>query len=68
MSGSWWWCTTHETVEPNEGCPNAVRLGPYESEQDAEHAVERAHERTEAWDAADRAWEGGPSTKLEDSG
>jgi hypothetical protein len=59
VPGTWWWCTTHEVVEPNDGCPNAVRLGPYESAKEAEHAVELAHERTEAWEAEDRAWERG---------
>jgi hypothetical protein len=56
MSGPWWWCTEHSVVEPNDGCPNAVRLGPFESANAAAEALELAHRRTEEWDAGDR-WE-----------
>ena len=35
-------------------------LGPYESEDDARRALEKARERTEEWDAEDREWEQGP--------
>jgi hypothetical protein len=54
MSGSWWWCLDHAAVEPDAGCRNAVRLGPYESSDVAEQALELAHRRTEEWDADDR--------------
>lgn len=50
---SWYYCLTHNQVEPEAGCPNAERMGPYASEADASHALERARERTEAWDAQD---------------
>ena len=48
--GSYWWCLTHERVEPYEGCANSVRLGPYPTADDAQHAIEKAHERTREWD------------------
>ena len=48
---SWYYCLVHQRVEPELGCPNAERLGPYETEADAEHALERAHERNEVFDA-----------------
>lgn len=55
MAGPWYWCLDHERVEPSEGCPNDRRLGPYESREQAERALEIARERTEAWDAEDAA-------------
>jgi len=51
--GPFWWCLTHEQVEPTEGCPNTVRMGPYPTYDDASRAIERAHERTRAWEADD---------------
>jgi hypothetical protein len=34
-------------------------LGPYPTRADAERALERAHQRTEAWDEEDRRWREG---------
>jgi len=48
---SWYYCLAHQRVEPEEGCANAERMGPYATEEDAQHALERAHERNEAYDA-----------------
>ncbi len=50
-SVSWYYCLVHQKVEPEEGCANAERMGPYETEAAAEHALETAHERNEAYDA-----------------
>ena len=33
----WYFCLEHQQVEPEDGCANAERLGPYESE----HAARR---------------------------
>lgn len=56
MSDSeYWFCLTHHTVEGAEGCKNADRLGPYESEAEASRALDRVAERNEAWDN-DPAW------------
>ena len=48
---SWYYCLVHQKVEPELGCANAERLGPYETEAEAQNALERAHERNEAFDA-----------------
>ncbi|HEX5017665.1 MAG TPA: hypothetical protein VFX15_08780 [Actinomycetes bacterium] len=56
----YWWCLEHERVESDDGCRNAVRLGPFESYADAEKALELAHKRTEEWDNDDK-WNGGGS-------
>lgn len=50
MAGDWWYCLRDHKVEHGPGCPNMVRLGPYETEQEAATASERAAERSEAWD------------------
>ena len=52
---SWWWCLDHERVEPDKGCANKTRLGPYATQQQAAGAPQRTRERTAAEDARDRA-------------
>lgn len=46
----YWYCLVHHTVETEEGCRNADRLGPYPSEAEASRALEKVAERNEAWD------------------
>lgn len=46
----WWFCLRHERVEPDEGCANTVRLGPYPTREEAARARETAALRTEAWE------------------
>jgi hypothetical protein len=50
MRPPYWWCLTHARVEGRDGCANSDRLGPYETVEDAEQALQRARERTEQWD------------------
>lgn len=59
---AYWWCLTHSRVEGDKGCPNIERMGPYDTEEEALTAVERAHERTKAWDKADKEWADGDDT------
>jgi hypothetical protein len=56
--GPWFFCLKHNTVEPKEGCADSHRLGPYDTPQQAERAVESVREREEKLTAEDRAWEG----------
>ncbi|MEV0587907.1 hypothetical protein [Nonomuraea sp. NPDC050310] len=51
--GPWWFCLTHQRVEPDRGCPNKDRMGPYDSREEAAGALRRARERNESWDKAD---------------
>ncbi len=46
---AWWFCLKHMRVEHGAGCPDKDRMGPYDSENAAAHALERARERNEAW-------------------
>jgi hypothetical protein len=50
---SWYYCLVHQRVEPDEGCANAERLGPYATEGEAQHALELAKQRNDAFDADD---------------
>ena len=50
---SWYYCLEHQRVEPEEGCANAERMGPYPTEEAAHHALERAAERNAAFDEDD---------------
>ena len=47
----WWFCLLHKAVEENEGCANASRLGPYETREFAETAIERISKRQEELDS-----------------
>jgi hypothetical protein len=46
-----WYCVKHHAVEEADGgCPPIDRLGPFGSREEAEHALQKAEERNEAWD------------------
>jgi hypothetical protein len=47
---AYWYCLNHHTVEPQDGCAYKDRLGPYGTEEEAARALEKAAERTKAWD------------------
>jgi hypothetical protein len=49
----WWYCLTHATVEYGPGCPDKERLGPFATEQEAAHALDKVRQRNEDWDKAD---------------
>jgi hypothetical protein len=49
--GKWFYCLKHKRVEQGPGCPDRDRMGPYDSENEATHALERAKERNEEWEA-----------------
>jgi hypothetical protein len=55
---AWWYNLLSGKVEEGAGAPNSERLGPYETEADAQHALEKAKERNEAWDKDNLAWDG----------
>jgi hypothetical protein len=49
----------HNTVEPKEGCAERHRLGPYDTREEAEHALQSVAEREARLSAEDTAWEEG---------
>ena len=57
MSERWWFCLNHRAVEPEDGCKNADRLGPFATRDEAAQALQTAAERTQAWDDEDKEWD-----------
>lgn len=51
MSDKYYFCLNHHTVEGEDGCKAADRMGPYDSQAEASRALETAAERTKAWDS-----------------
>jgi hypothetical protein len=50
---AYWWCLEHSAVEGDGECRGAVRLGPYPTTVEAEHALQTVADRNETWDAED---------------
>jgi hypothetical protein len=50
---SWYYCLVHQKVEPEVGCANAERLGPYATESEAAAALDLAKQRNESFDAGE---------------
>lgn len=46
----YWYCVKHHRVEHDDVCPPIDRLGPFATEDEANHALQKAQERNEAWD------------------
>ena len=57
--GPWFWGLKHETVEPRDGCAERHRLGPYDTRQEAERAVQSVAEREAQLAAEEEAWKEG---------
>lgn len=49
----WWFCLLHQRVEEGVGCPDASRLGPYESQKLAQGVLDRMQARNEDQDEQD---------------
>jgi hypothetical protein len=58
---AFWFCVKHHRVEqtPGDVCPPIDRLGPYDTEADAQRALEKAQERNDEWDN-DPSWSDEP--------
>jgi hypothetical protein len=50
MADRYFYCLDHNTVESEDGCRAADRLGPYATREEAEHALEKVQQRNEEWD------------------
>lgn len=51
MSDKYYFCLKHHTVEGEDGCKAADRMGPYDTSEQASRALESAAERTAAWES-----------------
>jgi hypothetical protein len=47
---SWYYCLEHKKSEPEDGCANSERMGPYVTQGEADRAIERAAQRNAAFD------------------
>ena len=55
----WYWdLKKGQAVPASERGPADEVLGPYPSKDEAEHWRDRLEERNEAWEQADKEWEG----------
>ncbi len=50
MSERWYFCLVHQRVEEEAACAHSRRLGPYDTYEEAAHALETAKARDEAWE------------------
>ncbi|MEU5425485.1 hypothetical protein AB0H73_07730 [Streptomyces olivoreticuli] len=48
-AGEWYYCLKHGVVEEGPECRAADRMGPYETREEAAHAMETARQRNEEW-------------------
>lgn len=58
VADQWWWCLKHQRAENPPDVRDAERMGPYESQEAAEHWKERLDARNEEWEKEDERWEG----------
>jgi hypothetical protein len=54
---AYWWCLDHRRVEEEDGCAHAKRLGPFETPEEASHAIEHAAQRSKDWDEQEKEWD-----------
>jgi hypothetical protein len=58
---AYWYNVETRRVETDEDRSQGDHvMGPYATEAEAARALEIAREKTEKWDAEDRAWDEGP--------
>ncbi|WP_129839541.1 hypothetical protein [Streptomyces sp. RFCAC02] len=65
--GEWFYCLKHRAVEEGPDCPAKDRLGPYPTREEAQHAVDTARARDEAW-RTDPRWNDRPARRDGDGG
>ena len=59
---AYWYNVSSGQVESDDTKSQSDDLmGPYDSQEEASNALQSARERTEKWDAEDKAWEEGRS-------
>lgn len=57
---AYWFNVSSGQVESDDNKSQSDDLmGPYNSQEEAANALQTARERTEKWDAEDKAWEEG---------
>lgn len=54
----WYNVNTNSVEQGDDTNSKSYLLGPYATEDEARKAIDTAHAKSEAWDAADREFEG----------
>lgn len=54
-ANSWWYNLKSGAVEQGFVSPSVDRVGPFSSQQEAEHALEKLHENSRKWAEEDAA-------------
>ena len=62
-SPEYWFNTATGQVEEGRQSSWTHLLGPYDSREEAQSALDRARRRSEAWDQEDEEWETGGSSR-----
>jgi len=58
-AGGFYWCLRHQRVETDDDkCAERFLLGPFDSSEEASHALELVRERNEKWEDEDARWRG----------
>lgn len=55
---AWWYNILTGEVEEGAGAPNSERLGPFETELEAQSALDKVKERNDEWSKQNAEWEG----------
>jgi hypothetical protein len=58
LEGTYWYCLTHHRVEKFAETDSRNRIGPFDTEGAAAHALQTIAEREERYTAEDAAWDG----------
>jgi hypothetical protein len=58
LAGTYWFCVDHHVVETFAGCGSHNRIGPFDAESEAAHALETIADRERRYTAADSTWDG----------
>jgi hypothetical protein len=51
--GEWYYCFKHKKVERRDDCQQRDRMGPYPTQEAAEHWQDRVAQRNETWEKDD---------------
>ena len=58
LDGTYWYCVDHHRVELFENTDSQNRIGPFETQQEAENALQTIADREKRYEEEDSDWEG----------
>jgi hypothetical protein len=57
LDGTYWYCVDHHRVELFENTDSQNRIGPFETQEEAENALQTIADREKRYEEEDSAWE-----------